>query len=146
MDKLPNLVKQWLAGEVPPPPVVQLVGMRLLEAQEGAARVALQTGQQHYNPMGTVHGGILCDLADAAMGVAMASTILNGETFTTSELSIHYFRPVQVALLTATAKVIHRGRSTGYIECEIHDEGGRLIAKSASTCKVQSNRLNPEVP
>jgi len=140
MFELPDLLTQWLAGEIPPPPVVQLVGMRLIEAQEGAARVALQSGQQHYNPMGSVHGGILCDLADAAMGVAMASIVLGGETFSTVELHMNYFRPVQVALLTATAKVVHRGRSTGYIECEIHDERGRLVAKAASTCMIQSDR------
>jgi uncharacterized protein (TIGR00369 family) len=53
---------------------------------------------------------------------------------------MHHFRPVQVALLTATAKVIHRGHSTGYIECEIHDERGRLVAKASSTCLIQSDR------
>ena len=140
MDKLPDLLKQWLAGEIPPPPVVQLVGMRLIEAQEGVARMELQTGQQHYNPMGIVHGGILCDLADAAMGTAMASTVVFGETFSTAELSMHYFRPVQVALLIATAKVVNLGRSTGYIECEIHEERGRLVAKASSTCLIQSDR------
>ena len=91
-------------------------------------------GRQHANPMGTLHGGILCDAADAAMGMAFASTIGPGESFTTIELKINFFRPVWEAQLRAEGKVVRRRTTVGYVECEIMDEGGRLVAKAASTC------------
>ena len=84
--------------------------------------------------MGTLHGGILCDIADAAMGMAFASTLAPDESFTTIELKINFFRPVWEARLRAEGKVVRRGGTIGYIECEITDEGGRLVAKAASTC------------
>ena len=107
-----------------------------LEAADGHATVVLQAGRRHSNPMGTVHGGILCDIADAAMGIAFASTLAAGESFTTVELKINFFRPVRDAMLRAEGRVIHRGRTIGYVECNITDETEKLIAKSNSTCLV----------
>jgi uncharacterized protein (TIGR00369 family) len=137
MSRLQDVISGWLAGETEPPPVAKLVGMRLIECENGTAQMELNTGERHYNPMGSVHGGILCDLADAAMGVALASTLEEGQSFTTIELGIHYLRPVYETHLTATAKTVHRGRSMGYVECEIVDERGRLIAKATSTCMIR---------
>ena len=96
--------------------------------------VTLAAGPQHANPMGTLHGGILCDIADAAMGMAFASTLASGESFTTVELKINFFRPVWQARLKAEGRVVRRGRTIGYVECEITDERDQLIAKAASTC------------
>lgn len=93
-----------------------------------------EAGPQHANPMGTLHGGVLCDVSDAAMGTAWASRLEQGETFTTIELKINFFRPFRNGKLIADAKVIHRGRTVGYIECDIRDEEGRLIARASSTC------------
>jgi uncharacterized protein (TIGR00369 family) len=84
--------------------------------------------------MGTVHGGILCDLADAAMGTAWASQLGDGETFTTLELKINYLRPVWAGSLVAEGRVVHRGRSIGLVECDIRDGDGRLLARASSTC------------
>ncbi|HXW90092.1 MAG TPA: PaaI family thioesterase [Terriglobales bacterium] len=117
-------------------PVARLVGFKLKEVAEGRATVVLQAGPQHANPMGTLHGGILCDIADAAMGIAFASTLAPGESFTTIELKINFFRPVWQAELKAEGAVLQRGRSVGYVECNITDEQNRLIAKAASTCTV----------
>ena len=80
--------------------------------------------------------GILCDIADAAMGMAFASTLAEGESFTTVELKINFFRPVWNAQLKAEAKVLRRGSKIGYVECEITDESDKLVAKSGSTCMV----------
>ena len=90
--------------------------------------------ERHANPMGTVHGGILCDLADAAMGFAYASTLEQNETFTTLELKINFLRPVWQARLTATGNVVQRGRTVGLVECEIVDAQDRLVARASSTC------------
>lgn len=86
--------------------------------------------------MGSLHGGILCDIADAAMGIAFASTLAAGESFTTVELKINFLRPVREAQLRAEGRVIQRGRTVGYLECDVTDENGKLIAKSNSTCLV----------
>jgi uncharacterized protein (TIGR00369 family) len=117
-------------------PVARLIGFEAKEAADGRAVVTLAAGPQHANPMGTLHGGILCDIADAAMGIAFASTLAPGESFTTIELKINFFRPVWEAALKAEGKVVRRGSSVGYVECEITDESARLVAKAASTCMV----------
>ena len=98
--------------------------------------VILETGPRHYNPMGTVHGGILCDIADAAMGIAFASTLQPEESFTTVELKINFLRPVREAQLRAAGAVVQRGQTVGYVECEVLDENGKLVAKANSTCLV----------
>jgi uncharacterized protein (TIGR00369 family) len=117
-------------------PVGHLIGFEMKEGADGRAIVALLAGPQHRNPMGTLHGGILCDIADAAMGIAFASTLAADESFTTIELKINFFRPVWKGLLRAEGKIVRRGSSLGYLECEITDESGRLVAKAASTCMV----------
>lgn len=114
--------------------VARLIGFEAKEIGDGRAMVTLAAGPQHANPMGTLHGGILCDIADAAMGMAFASTLAADESFTTIELKINFFRPVWEAQLKAEGSVVRRGRSVGYVECEIIDEHGRLVAKAASTC------------
>ena len=115
-------------------PVARLIGFEAKEVGNGRAIVTLAAGPQHANPMGTLHGGILCDIADAAMGIAFASTLAPEESFTTIELKINFFRPVWEAALKADGKVVRRGNSLGYVECEITDDRGRLVAKAASTC------------
>jgi uncharacterized protein (TIGR00369 family) len=117
-------------------PVGKLIGFELAEMGDGRAVVTLVAGPQHTNPMGTLHGGILCDIADAAMGIAFNSTLAATESFTTVELKINFFRPVWQAQLRAEGKVIRRGRTVGYAECEVTDENGRAIAKASSTCLV----------
>jgi uncharacterized protein (TIGR00369 family) len=115
-------------------PVARLIGFEVKEIADGRAIVTLAAGSQHANPMGTLHGGVLCDIADASMGMAFASTLTPGESFTTIELKINFFRPVWEARLRAEGKVVRRGSTIGYIECEVTDEGGRLVAKASSTC------------
>jgi uncharacterized protein (TIGR00369 family) len=117
-------------------PVARLIGFEAKEIGEGRATVILAAGPQHANPMGTLHGGILCDIADAAMGIAFASTLAADESFTTVELKINFFRPVWQTMLRAEGTVVNRGRTVGYAECTITDEENRLVAKAACTCMV----------
>ncbi len=120
-----------------PPPIAKTIGFELLEVGQGAASFTLQADPaRHANPMGTMHGGVLVDLGDAAMGFAMASTLADGESFTTIELKANYFKPVWKARLRADAKIIKRSRSLGYLECDIVDDTGALVCKLASTCMV----------
>jgi len=117
-------------------PVARLIGFEAKEIADGRATVTLAAGPQHANPMGTLHGGILCDIADAAMGLAFASTLAPEESFTTVELKVNFFRPIWQAQLKAEGTVVQRGRTIGYVECDITDEENRLVAKAASTCMV----------
>src|SRR3954467_15206 len=94
----------------------------------------MEAGEQHHKPMGTLHGGIYCDLADAAMGFAYAATLAEGESFTTIELKINFLRAIRKATLTAEARVVKAGSTVGYIECEVKDQTGKMVAKAASTC------------
>ena len=116
--------------------VARLIGFEAKDVADGHATVTLSAGPQHANPMGTLHGGILCDIADAAMGLAFASTLAPEESLTTVELKINFFRPVWQARLRAEGTVVQRGRTMGYVECSITDEENRLVAKAASTCMV----------
>ena len=84
--------------------------------------------------MGTVHGGIICDLADAAMGTAYFSTVEEGESFTTLELKINFLRPFWTGRIVAHGRVVSRGRTVGLAECDVLDTEGRLIARASSTC------------
>jgi uncharacterized protein (TIGR00369 family) len=117
-------------------PIARLIGFEAKEITDGRATVILAAGPQHANPMGTLHGGILCDIADAAMGMAFASTLAPEESFTTVELKINFFRPIWQAQLRAEGTVVQRGRTIGYVECDVTDEDNRLVAKAASTCMV----------
>jgi len=129
----PDFMERAKTNDVP---VARLIGFEATEVADGHATVALSVGTQHANPMGTLHGGILCDIADAAMGIAFASTLAPEESFTTVELKINFFRPVWRAQLRAEGTVLQRGRTIGYVECTITDEENRLVAKAACTCMV----------
>ncbi len=116
--------------------VCRLLGMEIEALESNSALVTLTVSPTMFNPFGTVHGGILCDLADMAMGTAFATTLAAGEGLATIELKINFLRPVSTGKLHAQARVVHRGRSTGLVECEIVNEQGKLVAKANSTCMV----------
>ena len=125
------------------PPVARLIGFRVTQVSTGQAEGELRVGKRHEGPGGTVHGGILCDLADAVMGVAFASTLKGRQSAATVELKINFLRPVWTGSLRALGRVIHRGRRLGLVECEVMDRTGRLIAKASSTCVVLPRRVHP---
>ncbi len=141
MATLLERVRGMIRGDVPPPPVGQLLGFRIIAVEPGRAVFEMEAGPQHANPMGTLHGGIFCDIADAAMGIAYASTLSEGESFTTLELKINFFKPVWKARLTATGRVVKRGKTVGMAECDVVDETGSLVARASSTCMTLSGRM-----
>lgn len=117
-------------------PIAELIGFELESAADGRAVAVFTAGPQHANPMGTLHGGVLCDVSDAAMGMAFVSTLGDDESFTTMTLTINFFRPVWTGVLRAVAQVVNRSRNTGYIECDITDRDGKRIARATSVCTV----------
>ncbi len=129
-------LKLMAQGALPPPPIAKAIGFTLQEIEVGHSVFVMTADARLANPMGTLHGGVICDLADAAMGFAMASTLEDSETFTTIDLTAKYFKPIWNAQLRATAQVTKRTRSLGLIECDVEDEKGSLVAKVWSTCMV----------
>ena len=123
-----------IADDAPRPPIGSLVGFDVDHVADGESRLTFEAGPQHANPMGTLHGGVLCDVGDAAMGTAYASTLGPEESFTTLELKVNYLRPVWDATLTATGRVVSGGRTVGLVECDVHNEDERLVARLSSTC------------
>jgi uncharacterized protein (TIGR00369 family) len=130
-------IQRAAAGGVKPAPVAQLIGISLVHAELGCAVTELEVDpQRHANPVGTLHGGIICDLADLALGSAMATTLEDDETFTTIDLTAKYFKPIWRARLRARAEVTRRTRTLGLIECTVEDETESLVARLFSTCMV----------
>ena len=134
MATILELAQKMQRGEAPPPPIGRLLGFVLKAIEPGRAVFEMEVDERHHNPMGTLHGGVYCDLADAAMGYAYAATLGEGETFTTVELKISFLRPVRKATLTAEAKVVKAGGTVGYVECDVKDQTGKQVARAASTC------------
>jgi uncharacterized protein (TIGR00369 family) len=111
-----------------------LLGFTLTSLQPGQASIEFEATERHANPMGTLHGGVLAAIADAAMGMAYLSTLGEGESFTTLEMKINFLKPVWRARLHAAGKVVKAGRTVGLVECDVTDDEGRLVARASSTC------------
>ena len=141
-EKMLERTEKLISGELFDPPIAKLLGLRVISVLPGESYLELDAGPQHANPMGTLHGGVLCDLADLAMGAAYATTLDIGETFTTLELKINFLRPVWREKLFAVGKIVNRGRTIGMAECDITDTQGRLVAKSTSTCMTLKKEMH----
>jgi uncharacterized protein (TIGR00369 family) len=125
-------------GRIPPPPIAVLLGFRLAEVEEGAARFEVEPGEHHYNPIGVVHGGLLATVLDSALGCAVHSLLPAGQGYTTIDLTVHFVRPVKrdTSLLHATARALHRGAQLATAQGEVKDGAGRLYAHATSACLV----------
>lgn len=116
-------LEAMIRGEVPPPPVSRLLGLRLVSAAEGEAVFELEVVPEHANPMGTLQGGVICALADAAMGMAYASRLEDGESFTTLELKANFVRAVREGVLRCEARAVHLGRTTHVWDANVTGDG-----------------------
>lgn len=144
-SKFPTLefLRRQLDGSLPadataemryPTAISKLLGFRIAEIDVGYAKVELDANAEiHGNQQGTVHGGMLCELADAAIGTAHSTAILEGETFTSIDLKISFFRPVWKSVLSATARQVQHGKTITHYECEITRDDGKAVALVMST-------------
>lgn len=125
-------------GEIPPPPIAVTLGMSLVEVGEGTAAFELQPGEHLYNPLGTVHGGVMCTILDSAMSCAVHTLVPPGRGYTTAELKVNFVRPIttETPRVRAEGKVIHPGRQLATAEGRIVDERGRLYAHGTATCMI----------
>ena len=133
MPKLLERIRAVQRGESPPPAIAKFFEMRITEVSDGRTTMQMPVDGRYANMIGTLHGGVMCELADAAMGTAFATTCEEGESYATVELKCNYLRPVWQSTLTASAWVVSRGKTIGLAECEVRDDKNRLLAKLSST-------------
>ncbi len=125
-------------GTVPSAPISALVGLALTEVDDGRIVMCLTPAEYHYNPIGTMHGGILATLLDSVMGCAVHSTLPKGRAYTSLEIKVNYVRAVtnESGELSAEGKVVHVGRRSAVAEAKVTDAQGRLCATASTTCMV----------
>ena len=125
-------------GELPPAPIQELLDFTLSEVDEGRVLFTGIPGEQHYNPIGVVHGGFAATLLDSALGASVHSTLAEGQGYTTLETKFNLTRPVTAATgaVRAEGKVVHRGRQVATSEASLRDGAGKLLAHATSTCLI----------
>jgi uncharacterized protein (TIGR00369 family) len=134
-------VRRIAAGRIPPPPIAVTLNMSIVSVEPGRAVFAGEPGEEHYNPIGVVHGGYAATLLDSALGCAVHSTLAAGEAYTTLTLETKFARAItrDNARVRASAEVVHRGRRQATAEGRLTDVAtGKLLAHATSTCMVMS--------
>jgi uncharacterized protein (TIGR00369 family) len=127
-------VAAMLAGTKPLPDYDRRMGFRLVSASaDGAVMQADVAAGAWANPTGVLHGGVLMGLADSAMGMTMCAMLGPGKAGTNVDLNVRFLRPTKATRLTATARVVRRGRRTAVLECDVSDAAGKLVARASST-------------
>jgi len=131
-----DMLRAMVDGELAPPPILVMLDAARLDVEEGRVTVLMTPQEFHYNPLGTVHGGVIAALLDTAAACAVHSTLPAGVGYTSLDLSTKFLRPVTVAsgLLRATGTVLSKGRQTALAEARLVDAAGRLVAHATSTC------------
>ena len=126
------------SGELPPPPINELMGIVPISVEPGRAVFQGTPGKQHYNPSGSVHGGYAATMLDTAVGCAIHTMLPAGKGFTTLELKINYIRAMteQTGPVRAEGTVITVGGQVGIAEGRITDASGKLYAFATTTCLV----------
>lgn len=127
-----------VAGRIPPPPIGALVGLELVEVHEGRAVFTLEPAECHYNPIGSMHGGMITTLLDSAMSCAVHTTLPKGTGYTTLDLNVTFLRPVTVATgrLRGEGRAVHVGSRVGTAEGRVTDTAGKLYATGTTTCVI----------
>ena len=133
-----ELMQLMASGEIPPPPIAQTLGFRLVEAERGHALFECEPAEFHYNPIGMVHAGLAMTLLDSAMGLAFVTTLVEPAAWTTLEVKANFTRAITVdtGRIRCTGSVIHPGRRVVVAEARLEDAEDRLLAHGTSTILV----------
>lgn len=133
-----DFLSRMIAGEIPQPPIAQLVGFALVEVGEGDAVFELTPDESHYNPIGVVHGGVALTLLDSAAACAVHTTLPLGKAYTSLETKVNFLRPItsDLGLLRAHGWVTKPGSRAAFCEADLRTVDGTLLATAASTCLV----------
>ena len=127
-----------IAGTLPNPPISEVLGFHLVEAENGRAVFEGLPEFRLYNPIGTVHGGFAATLLDSALGCSIFSTLAKGEAWTTLELKLNFVRALNKdsGPVRAEGRVVHRGRTVATSEGDLKDRAGKLYAHATTTCMI----------
>ena len=133
-----GFLKAIIDGTLPQPPISEVLGFHLVEAENGRATFEGLPEFRHYNPIGTVHGGFAATLLDSALGCAIFSTLHKGDTWTTLELKLNFVRSMtkDTGLVRAEGRIIHRGRTVATSEGDLKDRAGKLYAHATTTTMI----------
>ncbi len=128
-------------GRLPPPPIAQVLGFRLIEVEHGHAVFEFAPGEQHYNPIGVVHGGMAMTLLDSAMGCSVHTRMPPGAGYTTLEAKTNLVRAITkgTGRLRAIGRVVHIGNRVATAEGRLEDGEGKLYAHATTTCIILGN-------
>ncbi|MGV9499401.1 PaaI family thioesterase [Streptomyces sp. NPDC003642] len=131
-------LREILDGRLPAPPIARALGFTLEEAEHGRAVFALVPGEEHYNPIGSVHGGVYATLLDSAAGCAVQSALPLGTAYTSIDLNVKFLRPVTVdsGKIRAVGTILNLGRRTALAQAELRDSDDRLLAHATSSCML----------
>jgi uncharacterized protein (TIGR00369 family) len=131
---------EFLSGRAPGPPVFQLLGCRVLEAEPGSGsmRVQFEGKPEFVNAIGGIQGGILAAMLDQTAGQAIITTLEENELAPTLEIKVNFIKPAKVGALFGEGRVVHRGRSVVFAEAKLMDPEGNLLATASATAKVVS--------
>jgi len=135
-----DYMNELVAGRIAPPPIMKLLGYRLAQVGEGLAVFECEPGEQHYNPIGVVHGGLAMTLLDSAMGCCVHTRLPAGTAYTTLEVKVNLVRAItaKTGTIRATGRVIHLGGKTATAEAKLEDAAGKLYAHGSTTCIILS--------
>jgi uncharacterized protein (TIGR00369 family) len=133
-----DYLRAMIDGRIPPPPIAKLMGFNIVSVEEGRAVFTAEPHESHYNPIGTVHGGLVCTLLDSVAGCATQTTLPKGMAYTSLEIKINYLRPVLATsgTLTAVGVVTKPGRRAAFVDATVTDASGKLVATASSTLLV----------
>lgn len=133
-----ELMRRMVAGELPPPPVMDLIDIAGMEVEEGSVTFFIEPQEFHYNPLGSVHGGVISTLLDSAAACSLHSTLPAGVGYTSLDLNVKFLRTVTVASgrLRCQGAVLQKGRRTALTEARLTDDRGRLVAHATSSCMI----------
>jgi uncharacterized protein (TIGR00369 family) len=135
-----DYMHELIAGRIAPPPIMALLGYRLAQVGEGLAVFECEPGEQHFNPIGVVHGGLAMTLLDSAMGCCVHTRLPAGVGYTTLEVKINLVRAItaKTGTIRATGRVVHFGNKTATAEARLEDAAGKLYAHGTTTCLILS--------
>jgi uncharacterized protein (TIGR00369 family) len=133
-----EMLSAIVRGELPGPPIMATMGIERLEVEEGTVDLWMPVQEFHYNPLGTVHGGVLATLLDTGTGCAVHSVLPAGVGYTSLDLHTRFLRPATMdsGVLHCTGTVLSRTRRSAVAEARLEDAAGRLIAHATSSCMV----------
>ncbi len=130
----------WAAarGDIPPPPAAKLLGWKVLEATPGAGKIRVEflATKDFTNPLGNIQGGFLAAMLDDTLGPALATTFKPNEFAPTLELKVNFVSPTKPGVILGFGRVVHRGKSVAFLEGELRDVEGKLLATASATAKL----------